>query len=490
MLGGEGLGRVHFNLATTVSLCAAATCASLAVLGAYLGRNAASRHFRFAAAAGVAAAAYCVLDAALASELGIAATVWAGRLSLLTASVHGAAWIAFLAAWDRRRFSRTERVVVVATLVAGVLAMVPGLAALETVTVRSVNVIGVTYRDPDVGPLGSLIMALVYVEQVVATVVAIRMSRRNPRATVVGIALGLFCVVMLLDWLSAIHVLELPYLADLSLALVFLGVGTVVVADAAESASKSAALERASVALAERENLAALGQLAAVVAHEVRNPVAIIFNALATLQRAARSAEDETLLGIVGEEAERLKQLVARLLDAVRPFELQYSRCGAKHVVGAAIAQVTNSAGVATTQVELISAPADEVECDEILLGQAISNLVQNALVASGRRSPVRVQVDVERSALLEVLRIEIADDGDGVPLAARERLFTPFFTTRATGTGLGLALVKRIAEAHGGSVAYEPPEVGGASFVLRVPLRERRRESTDRGSVHGTPPA
>ena len=69
--------------------------------------------------------------------------------------------------------------------------------------------------------------------------------------------------------------------------------------------------------------------------------------------------------------AERLKQLVARLLDAVRPFELQYSRRGATHVVGAAIAQVTTSAGVATTQVELIGALADEVECDEILLGQA-----------------------------------------------------------------------------------------------------------------------
>ena len=72
------------------------------------------------------------------------------------------------------------------------------------------------------------------------------------------------------------------------------------------------------------------------------------------------------------------------------------------------------------------------------------------------------------------VLRIEIADDGDGVPLEARLRLFTPFFTTRATGTGLGLALVRRIAGAHGGTVDYEPTLDGGASFVLRVPLRAR----------------
>ncbi|MDB5215562.1 MAG: Nitrogen regulation protein NtrY [Myxococcaceae bacterium] len=69
---------------------------------------------------------------------------------------------------------------------------------------------------------------------------------------------------------------------------------------------------------------------------------------------------------------------------------------------------------------------------------------------------------------------VETTDDGEGVPPDARDRLFTPFFTTRAAGTGLGLALVKRIVEAHGGTVAYESPEDGGASFVLRVPLRER----------------
>jgi len=70
------------------------------------------------------------------------------------------------------------------------------------------------------------------------------------------------------------------------------------------------------------------------------------------------------------------------------------------------------------------------------------------------------------------MLRIEIADDGDGIPAEARPRLFTPFFTTRATGTGLGLALVKRIAGAHGGTVDFEPAPERGASFVLRIPLR------------------
>lgn len=125
------------------------------------------------------------------------------------------------------------------------------------------------------------------------------------------------------DSLTSLHVMDLPYVTDPALALAILSIGLVVVADASESATKSAELERARVVLAERENLAAVGQLAAVVAHEVRNPVAIIFSAFATLRRTARDDEEGKLLGILGEEAERLKQLVSRLLDAVRPFELQ-----------------------------------------------------------------------------------------------------------------------------------------------------------------------
>ncbi|CAN5874700.1 hypothetical protein BH11MYX4_BH11MYX4_66380 [soil metagenome] len=445
---------------------------SLAVLGAYLGRSPASRHFRYAAAAGFAAALYCVTNAVLAGRLDAETTIWAGRASIVAAVGHGAAWLAFLAAWDDRPLSRFERSIIVLSLAAGLVGLWPGVATLATVTERSVTWVGTQYRDPDPGPLALPIIALSYVEQVIAAVAALRMSRRNPRARIVAGALGLFCFVTLSDLLSGLHWLDVPYFADPALALVFLSVGSVVMRDAAESAAKSAELERARVALAERENLAALGQLAAVVAHEVRNPVAIIFGALATLQRAARSEEDAKLLGIVGEEAERLKQLVARLLDAVRPFELQYSRCAVEHIVRAAIAQVTSGAGASPTQVELECAPAEEVECDEILLGQAISNLVQNALVATGRRSPVRVRATVERDAGPATLRVEVADDGDGVPLDARPRLFTAFFTTRATGTGLGLALVKRIAGAHGGSVDYEPQPGGGATFVLRVPMR------------------
>jgi signal transduction histidine kinase len=462
------------NLATTISFSSAATCMALTLLVAYLGRGAASRHFRYAAVSGLAACVYCLSDAVPAGDAGVEVTVWSGRAGVLASSVHGAGWIAFLAAWGGRQLTRLERALIITGLLAGLLALVPGVAFEDEVADRTVRWSRTMYRDPVFAPLGSPILAVVCAEQLVAASVALRMRHRNPMAAFVGLALGLFCVVLLVDWLTAVHVFTLPDFVGPALALVFLSIGAIVVADAAASAAKSVALVRASVALAERENLAAVGQLAAVVAHEVRNPVAIIFGALTALQRRTRAPEDATLLGIIDEEARRLKELVSRLLDAVRPFELQYSKVAVESVVRSAVVQVTASAGAVADQVELVSVPLDDVECDAILLEQAISNLVQNALIARGRRSPVRVTVGVEPGAGPETLRIEITDDGEGVPLDAQHRLFTPFFTTRAAGTGLGLALVKRIVEAHGGTVGYESPPTGGASFVVRVPLRER----------------
>lgn len=464
---------MDLNLGTTISFCAAATSSSIGVLGVYLSRRAASRHFRYAATAGFAGAFYCVTNAVLAGRVSPVVTVWAGRFGMLAMCVHAAAWLAFLAAWDRRQWSRRERTLIVVNLFAGLVALIPGAVAYDTFTERTVASLGITYRDPDVGPLGVPIVLLCYAVHVVAAVIARRMTASNPRARAVSIGLGVFCVIIPIDLLSGVHVLDLPYLADPALAFVLLCIGAVVVLDAAESAEKTAQLERARLALAERENLAALGQLAAVVAHEVRNPVGIIFAALATLQKESRSAEDTSLLGIVGEEANRLKHLVARLLEAVRPFELQYSRNAPRTLIETAVSQALSGAGAPTGQVELVSSfGAEDVECDDVMLVQAISNLVQNALEASGRRSPVQVRAAVDVTSPAPMLRVEIADDGEGVPPEVRSRLFTPFFTTRATGTGLGLALVKRIAAAHGGTVDYTPSDVGGACFVLCVPVR------------------
>lgn len=207
------------NFATTVSFASAATCMALTLLVAYLGRSAASRHFRFAALSGLAACVYCLSDAVPAANASVVVTVWSGRASVLASSVHGA---------------------------------VPDIAFEDEVTERTVRWSSTVYRDPVFARLGTPVLAIVYAEQVVAAVSALRMRRSNPTAVFVALALGLFCVVILVDWLTALHVVTLPDFVGPALALVFLSIGAIVVADAAASGAKSVALVRASVALAER----------------------------------------------------------------------------------------------------------------------------------------------------------------------------------------------------------------------------------------------
>ncbi|MFO0671225.1 MAG: ATP-binding protein [Polyangiaceae bacterium] len=473
---------LQHNLATTLSFASAAVTLSVAMMAARLGRGPAP-HFRYAALASLWGALFCVTDIVVAGGMSETLTVWACRANVLFALLHASAWLLFLAAWDQRPLRRFERQVVTASIVGGVAALVPGFAFSAPLTMRTLPSLGLAYAEPAIGPLAVPLLAVAFVAQVLAAMAARRVARAGPEARLVSVSLALFTVVGMVDLATGLHLTTLPYVADPAIALTCLSVAAVVVAEAAASASRSNDLERARATLAEREHLVSLGQLAAVVAHEVRNPVAIIFGAVANLRREPTSDDRATLLGIIEDEAERLKRLAARLLDAVRPFELQYSRQSAATVVRAAVSHVTASAAVDTKEIELVGAMNDELDCDRVLLEQAIANLVQNALIADGRRGPVRVVATVENGAS-PTLAVTVHDDGSGVPEMARSRLFTPFFTTRPTGTGLGLVLVQRIARAHGGSVVHEAPTEGGARFVLRVPMRGAA--ATDSGARDG----
>jgi signal transduction histidine kinase len=239
-----------------------------------------------------------------------------------------------------------------------------------------------------------------------------------------------------------------------------------------------AELARAHAQLVHTERLAALGELSAVVAHEVRNPLGAIFNAVASLKRqAGPQGASLPLLDIVSEESERLNHIVNDLLEFARPAQPQLKPQPLAPVLREAVAAASASA---QGPLRLEWALADEaalVPMDERLLRQAFLNLAQNAVQAMPQGGVLHVQV-LPQPGAHELLAVELTDSGPGVPEALRTRIFEPFFTTRAQGTGLGLALVKRIVESHAGRVEATAAPEGGARFRVLLPVARPGREA------------
>jgi signal transduction histidine kinase len=221
--------------------------------------------------------------------------------------------------------------------------------------------------------------------------------------------------------------------------------------------------------LARRERLAALGEMAAGVAHEIRNPLSGI-NLFATV--LCRDLSDRP----------ECRQIAEKIVSGVRTLESIVGDILAFASQTPAESRPVAVAEVVTAVVDLIEAerravgatvhvdPNVEgvvVAADAHQLQRALLNLARNALEAAGADGQVWISVGPEPGG--REVCINVADDGPGVPAAIRERVFNPFFTTKDTGTGLGLAIVHRIAEAHGGRVAVENRPEGGAVFRLRL---------------------
>jgi signal transduction histidine kinase len=232
-------------------------------------------------------------------------------------------------------------------------------------------------------------------------------------------------------------------------------------------------LERAQAELVRHERLAALGELAAVMAHEVRNPLGVIFNSLNTLKRLLKPAGDaELLLTMVGEEAERLNRIVADLLDFARPYELVKKPIALEPFIASAIDAATQTLP-ATLPVKVVTHFEKELPpfpVDAHLLRQALINLIVNAAQAMPRGGVVTVTARIEPKGQVPWLWLEVRDEGLGLTARATEKMFQPFFTTKATGTGLGLAVVKRIVDSHGGEVTARPNGEKGTIFTIRLP--------------------
>ena len=238
-------------------------------------------------------------------------------------------------------------------------------------------------------------------------------------------------------------------------------------------------LQAAEARLVRTASLAAMGEMITSIVHEMRNPLSSIRLNLQALEPLAR--DDPTyraMAEIAATQVRRLELMLEGLLSYGKPIELEAAPVSARDVVQEVEAALAARMARPDAAISFRDNTGGErVSADRERLVQALSNLVQNAIEAcesedEGEAGADRIRITASRAGT-GGLRLVVADRGPGLPAAARDQLFQPFFTTRAQGTGLGLANVRKIVELHGGSVGASNREGGGAFFWMVIPRQE-----------------
>ncbi len=215
------------------------------------------------------------------------------------------------------------------------------------------------------------------------------------------------------------------------------------------------------------ERLAELGRVTAGLAHELRNPLASMSGSVELLKAGGGLGDEERrLMEIVLREAGRLNELVTRLLEWSRPAPLRRELTDLGKMLEETLAVFQNDRGAGRVLLETDLRPA-VAACDPDQMRQVVWNLLANAVQAmDGAAGRIRVSCAGDGGGAW----VRVADDGPGIERADQPRVFEPFFTTKREGSGLGLATVQRIVDAHGGSIEVESTPGRGAAFTVRLP--------------------
>jgi signal transduction histidine kinase len=260
--------------------------------------------------------------------------------------------------------------------------------------------------------------------------------------------------------------------------LFFYAIAVLVNRFASENRWKTESLSKANKELSEAqaevrrsERLAALGQLSAGLAHEIRNPLGVIQASAELLSKnvSAENAVVHEVAGYIGSEVTRTNQLVTRFLDFARPAQTHRETADLNEVAQSALAQaresIRNENSPVSVQVSWGAVPP--LALDVTIMESCILNLLLNARDAMPEGGVISVETGVERRNAWLTVR----DEGCGIPPESLEDIFNPFFTTKADGVGLGLAMVSKFVDSHDGRVLVDSEPGKGTTFRILLPL-------------------
>lgn len=225
----------------------------------------------------------------------------------------------------------------------------------------------------------------------------------------------------------------------------------------------------------ERDRLAALGEMAAGLAHEIRNPLGAIKGAAQCLDPRQLPGEEREFVEVIVDEVNRLNGVVTAFLDYSRPLKQSFGPTDLNEVVTRTMRLIQNDVPRHLVVREELAPDVARVDGDAEQLKQVLINLVQNAIQAIGER-PGEIVVKTSQPERFgdfrspEMVQVDVTDNGPGIPSDQQMNIFVPFFTTKQKGTGLGLAICQRIVKNHGGTISVQSRQGEGTVFSIRLP--------------------
>ncbi len=216
--------------------------------------------------------------------------------------------------------------------------------------------------------------------------------------------------------------------------------------------------------------LAVVGEMAAAMSHEVRTPLGILRSSADILLREPTLTKDgKEVLGFIISETERLNRLVSTLIDSARPRLPQFVAVDLADLIKKIVGMLRSQAEPKNIALNLALSEPVIAEIDQDQITQVIMNIVLNAI----QILPIGGKIFIHLQQQQDVAIIEVVDDGPGIAEANQAHIFEPFFTQRAGGVGLGLAVVRQIVQAHGGDIRYATSQFGGAQFTISLPIHK-----------------